>query len=78
MALVDGNLSSLLKVVFVPDEVLDDVLVSQFLNLIEPAGDAFEGGPVRHIVNNEDSVSPSVVTAHDGFETVLASSVPLN
>jgi hypothetical protein len=44
---------------------------------MEPLLDVVEGLEISHVIDNDDSVSSSVVTTCDGSKSLLSSSIPL-
>lgn len=76
-AFLEWDLPSFFKVVLIPNQVLDDVLVCQFLDLIEPIRNTLKRVPIRDIIDNEDPLCASVITADNGLEPILPCSIPL-
>lgn len=71
------NLSSFLEIVLVTNEVFDNTLICQFLDFVEPVRDPLEGRAIWDIINDEYSLSPSIIAAHNCLKSVLSCGVPL-
>lgn len=71
-------MSPFLQIRFVAHNVLFGLLVNVFVDLFKPISDIVERCLISDIVDDDDAVGPSIVAASDGFEPVLASSIPLN
>lgn len=65
-----------LHIALVSDEELVDALGGVAVNLLQPLLDVVERVHVRHIVNDADTVSATVVRGSDGSETLLTGGVP--
>jgi len=55
---------------------LVDVLGAVTVALLQPLSDVGEGGSVRDVKDDTDSMTASVVAARDGSEALLASGIP--
>lgn len=53
-------------------------MVNVFLNFLEPRADVIEGAAVCDIIDDDDGMRASVITAGDGFESILPSRIPLD
>jgi hypothetical protein len=71
------NLSFLLEILLVTDDVSDCLFADVLLDLLEPGFDIFKGLPVGEIIYYEDCISAAVVAACNGPEPLLPCCIPL-
>ena len=76
LPLLEGNLSSALKISLVADQDASDVILGIFFDLAHPGVHGGERVTVSDVVNHNDAVGALVVARRDGLEALLTSSIP--
>ena len=63
---------------FISNQNFHSLIFSNFLNFIQPHIYMFKGFPISFIINNKNSISPSIISSSNSSKPFLSSRIPLN
>ena len=72
------HLPPFIKIIFISYDIFNRFLIYIFFNFLKPIFYIVKRLLLRDIVYDNDSISSSVITTGNSFETILASCIPLN
>ena len=76
LTFLEGYLTAVLHITFVPHEDLADTSLRIFLNFIDPGADIVKGLSIGHIVHYYDSLGATIIWSCESAESFLASGIP--